>query len=79
MPLINNKDLSEIGLSEKQSFSVEQWQMNISEYAAVVEQVDTSDLKSDGWRHPCRFDSGQRHHRPKQVIKLLSVKWIFTL
>ncbi len=46
MPLINNKDLSEIGLSEKQSFSVEQWQMNISEYAAVVEQVDTRDLKS---------------------------------
>ncbi len=32
-----------------------------STIAGVAKLVDARDLKSLGWRHPCRFDSGLRH------------------
>ena len=36
--------------------------------AWVAELVDAQDLKSCGWWHPCRFDSGPRHQLNSLVM-----------
>ena len=33
-----------------------------SKIARVAKLVDARDLKSLGWKRPCRFDSGPGHH-----------------
>ena len=44
----------------------------------MAELVDAVDLKSTGWRHPCRFDSDSRHHFSKSsnlISILLDAGW----
>ena len=51
----------------------------IAKIAALVELVDTTDLKSVGLKLPSRFDSGRRHHEsfPFDISRFLRLEHLY--